>query len=181
MDSTKLFELGLGLVSPWKIVDLEFRDGQVHIQVDFDKGARFEGQPVHDTTSRRWRHLDFFKYPCFIEARVPRVKDKDGKVRTVEVPWARPGSGFTMDFEARAIALMRQMPVFAAARELRVHDTRLWRILHAHVDRGLAATDIGHPSRLAASEAVFSYSRRIVGRRSPLRQACIWSLSPAFI
>lgn len=50
---------------------------------------------------------------------MPRVKDRDGKVRTVEVPWARSGSGFTIDFEARPIALMRQMPVYAAARELK--------------------------------------------------------------
>ncbi|MCO5297058.1 MAG: ISL3 family transposase [Fimbriimonadaceae bacterium] len=152
MDSTKLFELGLGLVSPWKIVELEFRDGEVHIEVDFERGGRFEGLPVHDTAKRSWRHLDFFKYPCYIEARVPRVKGKDGKVRTVEVPWARPGSGFTMDFEACAISLMRDMPVYAAARKLKVHDTRLWRILHAYVKRCLAATDIGEPSRVGVDE-----------------------------
>lgn len=37
----ELFELGLGLVALWKILDLEFRDGGVHIEVDFDKDAGF--------------------------------------------------------------------------------------------------------------------------------------------
>jgi hypothetical protein len=36
----------------------------------------------------------------------------DGKVRVVEVPWARKGSGFTLLFEAFSMALIeREMPV----------------------------------------------------------------------
>lgn len=100
MQLTELFALGLGLTPPWKIVDIEFIDGEVHIKVDFERGARFGGLEVHDTSERKWRHLNFFKYPCFIHARVPRVIGKDGKVATVQVPWAHAGSGFTMDFEA---------------------------------------------------------------------------------
>lgn len=38
----------------------------MHIKVDFDKGARFDGRAIHDTVERNWGHLDFFKYPCYI-------------------------------------------------------------------------------------------------------------------
>ena len=152
MNSEQLFALGLGIVSPWKIVSFDFREGEVHVNVDFERGAKFGGLSVHDTLDRTWRHLNFFKYPCFVHARVPRVIDAEGKVRMVEVPWARPGSGFTMDFELHALSLMRQMPVNAAARELGVHDTRLWRLLRFHVQAAWEAQDIGNPKRIGVDE-----------------------------
>ncbi|WP_251577853.1 transposase family protein [Paenibacillus sp. MER TA 81-3] len=46
------------------------------------------------------------------------------------VKWARALSHFTWRFEAWAMRLMAVMPVNAAARELREHDTRMWRIFH---------------------------------------------------
>ena len=133
-------------------MDLEFRDGEVHVSVDFERGARFEGCSVHDTVERTWRHLNFFKYPCFVHARVPRVKTADGSVKMVQVPWARPGSGFTMDFEMHALSLMRQMPVLAVARELKVQDTRLWRLLRFHVQVAWEAQEIGRPLRIGVDE-----------------------------
>jgi hypothetical protein len=152
------FALGLGLVSPWKVVDIEFIEGTVYVHIDFERGAKFEDLPVHDTVERSWRHLNFFKYPCVVKCRVPRVKDTDGSVRTVEVPWARPGSGFTMDFELHALSLMRQMPVLSAARELKVSDTRLWRVLRFHVERSFQAQDIGTPKRIGVDETAVRLS-----------------------
>ena len=152
MQASELFALGLGLTSPWKIVDIEFIEGEVHIKIDFERGSRFEGCEVHDTSERKWRHLNFFKYPCYVHARLPRVKDKDGSVRTVEVPWAHPGSGFTMDFEAFALEMVSQMPVAPASRILGLRDTRLWRLLHGYVKRSLNQLDIGQPTRIGVDE-----------------------------
>lgn len=42
---------------------------------------------------------------------------------------------FTKDVEALVLLLLRQMPVAAAARHVGETDTRLWRLLHAHVAR----------------------------------------------
>ena len=47
----------------------------------------------HDTMERTWRHLNFFQYKAFIDASVPRVACPEHGVRTVTVPWTRPGSG----------------------------------------------------------------------------------------
>jgi len=152
MQPTELFALGLGLTPPWKIVDIEFIEGEVHIRVDFERGAKFEGLDVHDTSERSWRHLNFFKYPCYVHARVPRLKGQDGKVTTVQVPWAHPGSGFTTDFEAYAIELVSQMPVAPAARILKLRDTRLWRLIHGYVKRMRKALDIGQPVRIGVDE-----------------------------
>jgi len=45
--------------------------------------------PIYDYRKvRKWRHLDTLQYKTFIEARVPRVTDQVGKIRTLDVPWA---------------------------------------------------------------------------------------------
>jgi len=46
------------------------------------------------------------------------------------VPWARPGSGFTLLFEALVMALVSEMPVAAVGELISEHDTRIWRVVH---------------------------------------------------
>ena len=74
MRDTDLFQLALGLTSPWKVMRSEFSvgDGQLDLYVDFPSGSRFvcaecggEGCGVHDTKAETWRHLDFFQHRAF--------------------------------------------------------------------------------------------------------------------
>lgn len=152
MREAELFAIGLGISSPWKIINLELVDNEVHVYVDFEKGARFNDLAVHDTVDRTWRDLNFFKFPCYVHARVPRVKDPSGKVSMVEVPWARPGSTFTLAFESLLIRLMLKMPVKAAADEVGEHDTRLWRIVHAYVEKMRSQMDLSSLTRVGLDE-----------------------------
>ena len=109
MKSEDIFAMGLGLLSPWEVKSVSFEETQdgkeLHIHIDFSRGARFvndkgESVSVYDTEEKEWRHLNFFEHKCYLHCRVPRIRMSDGKVRMVEVPWARPGSGFTLLFEA---------------------------------------------------------------------------------
>jgi transposase len=52
----------------------------------------------------------------------------------VEVPWGRPGSGFTLLFEMLILAMAKSMPVAAVARLVGEHDTRIWRVVRGWVD-----------------------------------------------
>ena len=65
---TDLFQLALGLQSPWTVTGSEFavEDGRLDLYVDFPRGSRFacaecgrEGCAVHDTKDETWRHLDW--------------------------------------------------------------------------------------------------------------------------
>ena len=47
--------------------------------------------------------------------RAPRVRCPEHGVRQVSVSWARPGSGFTMLFEALALTFAKAMPVSKVA------------------------------------------------------------------
>jgi hypothetical protein len=70
---------------------------------------------LHDTQSKRYRHLKVFQHECFLEVRVPRVKLPDGPVRLIEPLWAGKLSGFTLLFEALVLRLCRVMLLAAAA------------------------------------------------------------------
>lgn len=142
---SQLFTAALGLQPPWEVQAVRFdaSAGEIELEVGFATGARFAcpacvaaAQPVHDTRERRWRHLSFFQYRAYIRARIPRVGcDACQKTTQVEVPWARPGSGFTALMEALAVTLCREMPVRKVASLLGVSGGAVWRVLDHHVEK----------------------------------------------
>jgi transposase len=150
MRDTDLFQLALGLAVPWLVEGCEFdpKHKRLDIQIGFDRGGKFTcpecGRSrcgVHDTVNKRWRHLNFFEHETYLHVRTPRVKCPDCGVRQVPVPWARPGSGFTLLFEAFLLTLAKEMPVNAVARIVSEHDTRIWRILHHYVEQARRSRD----------------------------------------
>ena len=161
MRDTDLFQLALGLVPPWQVKDCNFDAAKkrLDIEIDFFRGGRFPCPecakvdcPVHDTSMQEWRHLDFFQHQAFLHARTPRITCPDCGVKQINVPWARPGSGFTLLFEALAMTLVTAMPVAAAARLVGEHDTRLWRIVQHYVEKAVAAMDLSQLQRVAIDE-----------------------------
>ena len=56
-------------------------------------------------------------------------------------PWARPGSGFTLLFEAWAVEMARHLPVSTLAEQLDETDTRLWRSVAHYVDEARRLED----------------------------------------
>jgi transposase len=76
--------------------------------------------------------------PSAIRCRFPRgrrVCYAASKVYRVSPSWEALAKHFTKGFEAMVLLLLRQMPVAAVARQVGETDTRLWRIVHAHVAR----------------------------------------------
>lgn len=160
-NSAEIFEIALGLSSPWFIQDVKFEDvngkRELHMYLDFKKGHKFaiSEDPLllataYDTTERTWQHLNFFQHKCFLHARVPRVKMSNGKVTQVAVPWARKGSGFTLLFEAFTMLLIEsEMPVSKASKIVGVYSQRLWNVFNywistAHSEDTIEdLTDIG--------------------------------------
>lgn len=161
MRDTQLFQLALGINSPWFVASSDFdaEKKRLDIEIDFKAGGRFPCPqckaadcPVHDTARKTWRHLDFFQHQAFLHARTPRITCSKCGVRQVAVPWARPGSGFTLLFEALAMTLVIHMPVAAAARMLGCHDTKLWRVVHHYVEAALVEMDLSALQRVSIDE-----------------------------
>jgi len=70
----------------------------------------------------------------------------------VEVPWARPQTGFTMLFEAMVVAMCRQMPVNAVASRLGVSDDALWRVVTHHVEKARSKEDFSQVKAVGIDE-----------------------------
>jgi transposase len=162
MNPESLFGLALGITPPWEVEGVEFskENKRLDIKIGFQRGASFPcpvcgaPAPAYDTTEKMWRHLNFFQYEAYLTARVPRVKcpNTDCGIKQVSVPWARAGSGFTLLFEALVMALVREMPVKAAAALLGEHDTRLWRVLDHYVQSARAQADHSQVKRVGIDE-----------------------------
>src|SRR6266545_445453 len=157
MAEIDLFQAALGLPEPWRVVGAEFSADRkrLDLYLDFSKGSRFacpQGDAaacaVHDTSDKTWRHLDFFQHQAYLHARVPRVSCPTHGVRQVRLAWARPESGFTLLFEALLMAMLAEMPVRAVAELVGEHDTRLWRLLHHHVDQARAEVSMAEVTRV---------------------------------
>ncbi len=143
-NSREIFELALGLSSPWSVEKVSFESKgsqrELHITISFAKGHKFLGNDgnsygAYDRVERSWKHLNFFEHTCYIHAQVPRIR-YDGKVETQEVPWARKGSGFTLLFEAFSMLLIEsEMPVSKVATTLSEYPQRIWHLFSYWVDK----------------------------------------------
>ena len=163
MNSTEIFALALGLNEPWKITDVDISVGknsvkEFNIHLGFKRGAKFEDEAgvlcsVHDTQKRTWRHLIFFEHTCKLHYSVPRIRSSEGKVRLVEVPWARSGSGFTLLFEALTMALIEGgMPFNKVGQLLGENGHRIWTIFNHWIALAYQADDPSSVTQLGFDE-----------------------------
>lgn len=163
--ANQIIELALGLPgTPWRLesMSLDKEKRLVTINLGFARGSRFahpetkEMLSVEDTAERIWRHMNFFQYACEVKAPLPRV-GKGGKegppTRTIEVPWARPGSGFTLFFEAMVIHFLQcGMTVAETAETVAEYDNRIWRVVERTTEAAIAKLDLSKTVTLCIDE-----------------------------
>src|SRR5438034_5796006 len=126
MRDRELYATILGVQAPWTVerVELDVAGGAVHVWLTRAEGAPApcpECQtacPIYDHREREWRHLDTCQLQTRLHARVPRVECPTHGVLQSPIPWATPGSKFTLLFERLAIDWLREAAVPAVARQL---------------------------------------------------------------
>jgi transposase len=164
-DETTVFALALGLQgTPWEVqeINLDAPNKKLTIRLGFARGSRFphpqtgELLSAHDTLERTWRHMNFFQFACEIAAPLPRVGRGGAAgppVQAVHVPWARPGSGFSLLFEAMMVVLCKSgMTVQETARILGEWPKRVWRALVPVVDQAMEQLDLSATKVLCIDE-----------------------------
>lgn len=147
----KMFQQILALGESWHVVAVDYveKDRQVIVRVEETPrvwagqlcphcGSAAVGGYDH-APERRWRHLNVCQLTAEIACALPRGQCQScRKVFTVRAPWEGRGKHFTQEYEAFALLLMREMPVNRAGAILGESDTRLWRLLFAHVEAAWA-------------------------------------------
>ena len=163
MNSSEIFTLALGLKEPWSISNVEILTSddlvkELHIHLGFKRGSKFEDElgekcSIHDTQDKTWRHLNFFEHSCLLHCSVPRIRTSEGKVRLVDVPWARKNSGFTLLFEALAMALIeKEMPVNKVGYLLKENPHRIWTIFNHWIGLAYQSDDPSSVTQLGFDE-----------------------------
>lgn len=159
-----LFEQALHIGFPYYVKDINFDEGKkvLEIWIDFKPGATFsyideaDGinglYPAYDTEEKRWRHLNFFEYECYLICRTPRIKTETGAVRMVNPPWAGKSLGFTLLFEALVLQLCGKMPVNTVSKLVKESDDKIWRLLEKYVDAALLKADLSSVTIMGMDE-----------------------------
>lgn len=80
----------------------------------------FTTRATYDSSIRRWRHLDLGACRLLLESKIRRLEcPRCERVRTEQVPWARPGARHSSDFEDVVAFLAQRVDKTTIARLLR--------------------------------------------------------------
>lgn len=175
------YALLLGVQSPWSVRDvkLDLAARKVEIALEWARGSRVPcpqcgaSCPIADHgPERTWRHLDTMQFETLIRARVPRSQCPEHGVKTIAVPWAGPGSRFTLLFERFAIEVLQASRSFRQAAELlRLDWDALQRIMERAVARGLERRNLEQLQHAGIDEKSFRRGQSYVSLLTDLDQS----------
>ena len=139
MRVTTAFNRILDVPGGW-VESVDFTDAGIVVGVRL-RGRRlrcpcgFTTRARYDTSRRRWRHLDMGACRVWIEADIRRLACRRcRRVRTEELPWARPGARHSRDFEDVVAWLVQRTDQTTVATLLRCS----WEAVHNIVNRVVA-------------------------------------------
>lgn len=146
MDEKSLYAHILSLSAPWQVesLSLDERAASVTVTVGIATSAQLtcptcgRSCPVHDHRHRKWRHLDTCQFSTIVEADVPRIMCAEHGCLTLPVPWAGPGSRYTLLFESFVLSWLKISTIDAVRKQLKLSWNAVDNIMQRAVKRGLA-------------------------------------------
>lgn len=121
----------------------------------------WRARAVHERSTRRWRHLDLGASRLWLEAEIRRLPCRRcARVRTEEVPWARPGSRFTRDFEDVVAWMAQRADKTTVARLLRLSWESVARIVGRVVADHIDGSRLEGLSRIGVDEFCYRKQHR---------------------
>lgn len=112
---------------------------------------------------RKWRHLDTMQYKTYLSCKLPRVKNRKGKVVTIKPPWASKHERHTDLFERAVIDILLATKNQTKTSELmRCGFNVVNRIIHRSTARGLARRELTSVEHLSIDEKSFRKGHKYV-------------------
>lgn len=155
----------LQLPAPWEVAKVEESLPEKRVRVCLRWPERTKAQcpecgeeaPLYDRMGeRKWRHLSVMQYRLELCCETPRCRCEKHGVKAVRVPWAEPGSRFTLHFEAFAVTVIAACRSLSQAAELLgLHWDSVQRIIDQAVVRGLARRTTEGIRRVGLDEKSF--------------------------
>ena len=92
--------------SPNKAIEIHLR----YLPKSYTK--RNKTYKLYDTTpKRKWQHLSWLDYKCYIVCKLPRFIDIDGKVKVIDISFASKNKGYTHLFSKNIIESLQTIKV----------------------------------------------------------------------
>ena len=171
MRDITFFSRLLSLPQPWRVerVALDPKQHRIDVWLAHRYNAVFRcpecnrRSPVYDhVPSRSWRHLAHGRFRTWLQAQIPRVACPEHGIRRVGVPWALPGSRFTIDFERHAINVLLEADILGSTRLLHISWDEAWHLMERAVARGLQAKKRRVIAHLGVDEKAVAKRHRYV-------------------
>lgn len=188
MFTEQFFDLLLNLNEDWKVsnVKANYNSEELTIQIDYIAKEAICPQTnelcsIYDhAPERTWRHLDTMQFKTYISCRLPRVKNKDGKVTTIIPPWASKHERHTYLFEHAVIdLLLATKNQSKTASLMRCGFNVVNRIIHISTERGLKQRNISglEFKHLSIDEKSFKKGHKYVSVLSHPLSGCVIDLA----
>ena len=162
----------LRLPSPWKVTEVgeDLARERVMVRVQWPKRVVApcpickKPSPVYDHIAERtWRHQGVMQYTLDLSCAVPRCQCPEHGIKTIGVPWAEPGSRFTLLFERAAVeALLACHTVKQAEEWLKLDWDSCQRIMDRAVERGLSRRQLDKLRYVGLDEKSFLRGQRYI-------------------
>lgn len=154
----------LGLEEPWKVVKVlsntESGDHAIHVTLAIPPLSKIPcptcGRACNcydHSEERTWRNTDVGSVLMFLHARIPRVQcESCHKTQNAEVPWARPGSRYTLVFETFILALAMEEPMSTVAKQARVNYRMVAKVVRRYAEQIRSHADLSSVTRVGVDE-----------------------------
>ncbi len=121
----------------------------------------WKGRAVYDRRVRRWRHFDLGATRLWLEAEVRRLECRRcRRVRTEEVPWARPGARHSRDLQDVVAWLAQRTDKTTITRLLRISWEAVARIVVSVVAEELDQSRLDGLLRIGVDEVSYRKGHR---------------------
>ena len=187
MSDYSIYDGLLGLGEDWSVSDvsLDRSAGILNITIAYNHSfwADKETGEVFSIfdfrTARSWRHLDCMEFKTHVHCRLPRIKDADGKVKTIEYDWAESGFSYTKKFENKCIEVLQLTHNRKGASALmRVSDDKICGLMHAAVERGLAVRDLSNVTQISLDEKSYKKGHHYISVLTDSSTGAILDVDP---
>ena len=103
MDYTEILSVALGIEKPWIIKEARLetteKGEEMHVYTSFSYDSRFpcpvcgRKYALAGFAQTKWRHFNFFQYPCYIHAEIPVIACSTHGYQVIDVPCKKKGEG----------------------------------------------------------------------------------------
>ncbi len=166
--NTEFFRQILKLESGWFVSKIEVKENpeEIHLYIEYQWKEYIDTETgeinkVYDFRSERiWRHLDTMQYATYIHCRIPRIKTNEGKIESVQVPWAEEDTRHTYLFEDKTIKVIQATHnQTQSGAIMKLSQEKVNYIMHKAVERGMSRRNLHEDNILHLSIDEKSYGK----------------------